>query len=49
MGVAPKQGCHSQRFDALALPPGAFVTTPVKLAVMEAAEWDSKSVADLAA
>jgi hypothetical protein len=35
----PKQGSYSQWFDALALP-GALVSSPVKLTVMEAAERD---------
>jgi hypothetical protein len=37
-----------QRIDIEVLPPCAFVATPVKLAMMEPAEWDGEFVAHFA-
>jgi hypothetical protein len=49
MSLLPQSGSDTQRFDPLAAPPGTFVALPVKFAVMEPANWDRISVADLSA
>ena len=48
MRGAPQHGRHAQGIDALTGPPGSFVASPVKLAVMEATQGNGESVADLA-
>jgi hypothetical protein len=44
-----KCGSDIQRRDAVALPPCPFIAAPMKFAVMEPANRDGKSIADLAA
>jgi hypothetical protein len=47
MGLLPQSGSDAQRFDPIAVPPGTFVASPMKFAMMEPANRDGMSVADL--
>ena len=48
MSCSPQPLRRVQRIDIEVLPPCAFVTAPVKLAMMKPAEWDGEFVTHFA-
>ena len=49
MGASPQRLCGGKRIEAVARPPGPFVTDVVELPVMGAAQRHGELVTDLAA
>ena len=48
MGPAPEISRGHKWIDPLAAPPGTFIAVPVELTMMQAANRDGETVADLA-